>query len=64
MAGKICPNCDEATFFQNSEGRACTKCGFKMILEIPKGKRTKCSNCGKFQVFNNKCKSCGAKYSL
>ena len=65
MAGKMCPRCGEYTFFYNTNGRECSKCGYKMIVppnEGQGGKGQKCSNCGKQTVFNGKCKSCGAKY--
>lgn len=67
MAGKVCPNCGKFTFFESISGRQCTKCGYKMILSPNEGKGgrgKRCSNCGKNTVFNNKCTSCGATYSL
>ena len=65
MAGKMCPRCGEYTFFEKTNGRECSKCGYKMIVppnEGKGGKGQKCSNCGKQTVFNGKFKSCGAKY--
>ncbi len=65
MAGKLCPNCGEYTFFESTSGRKCSKCNYQMIVspnEGKGGKGQKCSNCGKFTVFANKCNSCGAKY--
>ncbi len=65
MAGKLCPKCGKFTFFENSVGRKCSKCGFTMIVpanEGKGGKGTKCSNCNKMTVFDNKCRSCGAIY--
>lgn len=64
MAGKLCPNCGEYTFFKTTDGgRKCTKCGYVMTVPIGKGGRgRKCSNCGSFTVFNNKCRNCGAEY--
>lgn len=62
-----CPNCGQQTFFQTSTGRACTKCGYKMVTvphEGKGGKGTKCRNCGKFMVFNEKCRNCGARYGF
>ena len=65
MAGKKCPNCNHLTFFESPVGRECSKCGFKM--EVPAnggkgGRGTRCSNCGKLTVFDNKCRNCGATY--
>lgn len=65
MAGKICPECGQQTFFETSTGRQCTKCGYKMITVAGAGKGgrgTKCVNCGKFTVFDRKCRNCGATY--
>lgn len=31
MAGKLCPNCNELTFFKTTgENRKCSKCGYEM----------------------------------
>ena len=65
MAGKMCPQCGRATFFESQTGRRCTNCGYIMTVPANDGKGgmgRKCSNCGKFTVFNNVCRSCGAKY--
>ena len=65
MAGKLCPECNQFTFFSTATGRKCTKCGYEMILPVNDGKGGKgfkCSNCNKFTVFNGKCKNCGAIY--
>lgn len=65
MAGKLCPKCNQFTFFENSTGRKCSKCGFTMTVPANGGKGgrgLKCSNCGKLQVFDNKCRNCGATY--
>lgn len=69
MAGKLCPKCGKFTFFETTTGRKCSKCGYTMIVPALNndgsrtgGKGTKCSNCGKFTVFNNKCTNCGAQY--
>jgi len=67
MAGKMCPNCGQLTFFESPNGRVCSKCGFEMSLPINSGKGgkgQKCSNCGKFTVFENQCNNCGATYRL
>ena len=67
MAGKICPNCGELTFFNKPTGRECSKCGFKMIIPANEGKGgrgNRCSNCGKLTVFNGKCRSCSAEYKF
>lgn len=67
MAGKVCPNCGKFTFFLTNTGRACTNCKFKMEVPVNDGKGgkgTRCSNCGKHTVFNNKCTKCGATYSF
>lgn len=66
MAGKLCPECGQQTFFQTPTGRKCTKCNYTMTLPPNSGKSgkgTKCANCGKFQVFNGKCRNCQATYS-
>ena len=66
MAGKMCPNCGEQTFFLTPTGRECSKCGHTMKLPANDGKGglgKKCSNCGERKVFNNTCRGCGATYS-
>ena len=67
MAGQICPKCKKATFFKNSTGRECSKCGFTMVIPANSGKGGKgslCPNCLKFTVFNGVCRNpkCGAKF--
>lgn len=65
MAGKLCPNCGERTFFETLNGRECSKCGWKMTIPPNEGKGgrgKKCSHCGSYTVFNGKCSNCGAKY--
>lgn len=65
MAGKRCPNCGEMTFFETSTGRECTRCGYKMIVPANDGKGgrgDKCSYCGRYTVFDGKCRNCGAIY--
>lgn len=60
-----CPKCGALTFHNSLRGRECSTCGYKMNLMVANGKGGKgnrCSNCGKFTVFNNKCTSCGATY--
>ncbi len=67
MAGKLCPGCGQLTFFKTTTGRKCSKCGCEMTIPINSGKGgkgQKCSNCGKFTVFNRKCSECGATYSV
>ena len=68
MAGKLCPNCNELTFFKTTgENRKCSKCGYEMIVPPNAGKGgrgKKCANCGKLTVFNNKCSNCGAPFKL
>ena len=61
-AGKLCPRCGKWTFIETLTGRECSKCGYTMTLKPGSGKGTKCSNCGKFQVFEGKCRNCGATY--
>ena len=56
MPGKICPRCNQYTFFETTNGRKCTKCGYTMTVPANDGKGgrgQKCSNCGQFTVFNN-----------
>ena len=68
MAGKLCPNCNELTFFKTyGENRKCSKCGFEMTIPPLSGKGgrgKKCAYCGRLTVFNNICSSCGATYTL
>ncbi len=67
MAGKVCPNCKRKTFFVTTTGRTCTKCGYTMKTMANNGqggRGNKCSNCNKYTVFHNKCRTCGAEYSL
>ncbi len=49
MAGKMCPKCGKATFFETPTGRECSKCGATMknpTINGKGGKGKKCSNCG------------------
>lgn len=65
MAGKMCPECGEMTFFKTPTGRKCSRCGYEMILPSNNGKGgrgTRCPNCGKLTVFNNRCTTCGAEF--
>ncbi len=71
MAGKLCPECGDLTFFESKTGRLCSRCGYTMTLPINEskgGKGRRCSNCGKSTVFeqtvqgNSKCSNCGATY--
>ena len=67
MPGKPCPKCRNSTFFENSTGRTCSKCGFTMVIPANSGKGGKgsqCPNCGKFTVFNGACRNpkCNAKF--
>lgn len=61
MAGKLCPNCDRQTLFPTNTGGECSKCGLVMTVDKVRN-GTKCSNCGKFTVKDNKCHHCGATY--
>lgn len=66
MAGKLCPQCNQFTFFKTTYGGKCTKCGYTMNVPPNEGKGGKgqqCLNCGAFTVFNGKCRNCGATYS-
>ncbi len=68
MAGKLCPNCKQFTFFKTvGENRECTKCGYKMVVPIQsKGRGERCPNCGKLTVQNQSgrkcCTNCGATF--
>lgn len=55
MAGKMCPQCGQYTFFARPFGRECMKCGFRMVLPAKDGEGQRCANCGK-------CRSCGALF--
>ena len=61
-AGKMCPRCAKYTFINTPTGRKCSQCGYEMIVSPGPGKGTKCSNCNKYQVFDGKCRNCGAIY--
>lgn len=66
MAGKICPSCEQQTFFETSTGRKCSKCSYTMTVAANDGKGGKgsrCSNCNEYKVFSSKCRGCGASYS-
>jgi hypothetical protein len=66
MAGKMCPSCEEQTFFLTPTGRKCSKCSYTMRLPANNGKGgsgTRCANCNEMKVFNNKCRGCGASFS-
>lgn len=63
MAGKLCPQCGQQTFFKTPTGRKCTKCGCEMVVPINDGKGGKgkvCPECGKHTLFEGKCTNCGA----
>ena len=62
-AGKLCPECGKWTFIVTLDGRKCSNCGYTMKINPGPGKGKKCSNCDKFQVFNGKCRNCGAVFS-
>lgn len=68
MAGKLCPNCKQFTFFKTvGENRECTKCGYRMVVPIQsKGRGERCPNCGKLTVQNQGgrkcCTNCGATF--
>ncbi len=38
MAGKMCPQCGRATFFETQTGRKCTNCGYIMTVPANDGK--------------------------
>lgn len=61
----MCPKCGKQNFFNSTTGRKCSFCGYEMIVPPHGGiggKGQKCSNCGKFTVFDDKCRNCGATY--
>lgn len=64
MAGVKCPGCGEKTFFQTTNGRKCSQCGYEMILVKKLGRGSLCPNCKKFTVRTNKCTNCGAKFII
>ena len=63
MAGKFCPQCGRQTFFQSLDGRACSKCNFKVVnpktIQEEAG-YVKCLSCGKYKNRVGSCPSCGA----
>ena len=63
-AGKMCTECGKYTFITTPTGRECSKCGYKMVVNPGPGKGKKCANCNKYQVFDGKCRNCGASYSF
>lgn len=69
MAGKRCPNCNQATLFETGVGqdRRCSNCGLE--VKVPPndgkgGKGQKCPICGKQTVFKNRCRNCGAEIKM
>lgn len=68
MAGKLCLNCSELTFYKTTgDNRKCTTCGYEMTVPPnggKGGKGKKCANCGSYTVFNNVCNSCDATYKM
>lgn len=65
MVGKMYPKCGQYIFFVRPDGRACIKCGYRILLPTNEGKggrSQKCPNCGKQQVFNNVCRNCGVQF--
>jgi DNA-directed RNA polymerase subunit RPC12/RpoP len=67
MAGKVCPGCGRQTFFEVPGGRRCTKCGTEMLVPVSSEgdvRGAKCPNCGKFQVFDDQCRNCGATFVI
>lgn len=66
MAGKLCPNCNELTFYKTvGENRKCSKCNYTMTVSPNNGnggRGTKCPNCARLTVFNGSCSSCGATF--
>ena len=68
MAGKTCPSCKEQTLYEDPTGQHCTKCQFRMTLQVQNGTGgpgRKCTNpkCNRMTVHNGRCTSCGATYS-
>lgn len=66
MAGMVCPNCGEQTFFKTPKGRKCTRCGCEMVVPVLGGKGGKgqlCPNCRRHTMFDGKCTNCGAELS-
>ena len=69
LAGKLCPNCKELTFYKTiGENRKCTKCGYEMYVPITSKGRgsSRCPNCKRLTVHNQngklRCTSCGAEF--
>lgn len=64
MPGALCPKCGQKTFYKSTEGKECTKCGYKVVAAVhggKGGKGQKCPICGKYTFYNGKCRSCGAR---
>ena len=67
MAGRKCPNCGNLTYFDTFTGGRCNVCGFEGTtspLGGTGGKGRLCMHCGRYQVFNGKCRNCGTTYSI
>ena len=67
MAGMKCPNCGKLTYFKTPTGGQCSQCGYTGTtspLGGQGGKGQRCLHCGKYQVFNGKCRNYGETYSV
>jgi len=65
MAGKMCPDCGEATFHKTPTGRECSQCGYEMKVPANSGKGGRgkfCPNCDRWTVFDGECTNCGATF--
>ena len=66
MGGK-CPNCGKLTYFTTNTGGKCTQCNYQGTTPPNGGmggKGQRCPHCGKYQVFNGKCRNCGTVFTI
>lgn len=67
MPGKVCPVCKHKTIRETPTGAKCNHPGCPFVMKVPSpapGKGTRCLNCGKYTVYDNKCRNCGAKFKM
>lgn len=66
--GRKCPQCKKNTLWETATGLKCSnpECSYQLITPANGGmggKGKRCPACGKYQMFNGKCRNpeCGAK---
>lgn len=66
MSGSKCPYCGKSTFIKTATGGQCTSCGKIMTTPANDGKGgrgKKCPRCNHYTIFDNVCRSCGARFT-